>query len=137
MKTYLHLSNGTSFEGKIITNPINEDIKGEVVFFTGMTGYQEVLTDPSYKDQIIVFTYPLIGNYGINEKDFESKQPHVAGVIVYEGSMSHSHYQAKYSLKDYLDKWNIPLVGGIDTRALVKNIREEGSMAAAITNKKD
>lgn len=134
MNTYLHLSNGTSFKGKIITKPITGEIKGEVVFFTGMTGYQEVLTDPSYKGQIIVFTYPLIGNYGINEHDFESKKPHVAGVIVYEGNMSHSHYQAKYSLKDYLEKWEIPLLGNIDTRTLVKSIREEGSMEAAITN---
>lgn len=98
-----------------------------------MTGYQEVLTDPSYKDQIVVFTYPLIGNYGINENDFESKKPHVAGVIVYEGNMSHSHYQAKYSLGEYLDKWNIPLLSHVDTRAVVKNIRQEGSMQAVIT----
>lgn len=136
MKTYLHLANGNTFEGKIITKPMNGEIQGEVVFFTGMTGYQEVLTDPSYKDQIIVFTYPLIGNYGINEDDFESKKPHVAGVIVYEGNLSHSHYQAKYSLKDYLDKWNIPLLSGIDTRTLVKNIRVEGSMEAVITREK-
>ncbi|PLT33855.1 carbamoyl phosphate synthase small subunit [Bacillus sp. V5-8f] len=133
MKIYLHLSNGNSFEGNMITKPVNTEIKGEVVFYTGMTGYQEVLTDPSYKDQIIVFTYPLVGNYGINEHDFESRQPHVAGVIVYEGNMNHSHYQAKYSLKDYLEKWDIPLIGNIDTRALVKNIRQEGSMEAAIT----
>lgn len=136
MKTYLHLANGSTFEGKIVTKPIKGQIQGEVVFFTGMTGYQEVLTDPSYKDQIIVFTYPLIGNYGINEHDFESKKPHVAGVIVYEGNLSHSHYQAKYSLKDYLDKWNIPLLSGIDTRTLVKSIREEGSMDAVITGEK-
>ncbi|MDQ0217543.1 carbamoyl phosphate synthase small subunit [Peribacillus cavernae] len=136
MKTYIHLSNGASFEGKITTKPLNGEIKGEVVFFTGMTGYQEVLTDPSYKDQIIVFTYPLVGNYGINEYDFESKKPHVAGVIVYEGNMSHSHYQADYSLKDYLDKWDIPLLSGIDTRALVKNIRKEGSMEAAISKER-
>lgn len=98
-----------------------------------MTGYQEVLTDPSYKDQIVIFTYPLIGNYGINEHDFESKKPHVAGVIVYEGNMSHSHYQAKYSIGEYLDKWNIPLLSHVDTRAVVKNIRQEGSMQAVIT----
>ena len=79
-------------------------LNGEIVFFTGMTGYQEVLTDPSYKDQIIVFTYPLIGNYGINEVDFESKKPHVAGVIVYEAKQTSYHYEAKYTLKDYLAK---------------------------------
>ena len=67
MNSYLHLSNGESFEGKLLTKDTNDAMQGEIVFFTGMTGYQEVLTDPSYKNQIIVFTYPLIGNYGINE----------------------------------------------------------------------
>ncbi|MFE4129951.1 carbamoyl phosphate synthase small subunit [Peribacillus sp. YIM B13482] len=133
MKNFLYLENGSVFEGELLTKSTEKAINGEIVFFTGMTGYQEVLTDPSYKDQIVVFTYPLIGNYGINENDFESKKPHVAGVIVYEGNMSHSHYQAKYSLGEYLDKWNIPLLSHVDTRAVVKNIRQEGSMQAAIT----
>ncbi|MFE4240763.1 carbamoyl phosphate synthase small subunit [Peribacillus butanolivorans] len=133
MKNNLHLENGSVFEGELLTKSIKKAITGEIVFFTGMTGYQEVLTDPSYKDQIVIFTYPLIGNYGINENDFESKKPHVAGVIVYEGNMSHSHYQAKYSIGEYLDKWNIPLLSHVDTRAVVKNIRQEGSMQAAIT----
>ncbi|MFD6442097.1 carbamoyl phosphate synthase small subunit [Peribacillus sp. NPDC060186] len=133
MKNYLYLENGSVFEGELLTKSTKKAITGEIVFFTGMTGYQEVLTDPSYKDQIVIFTYPLIGNYGINENDFESKKPHVAGVIVYEGNMRHSHYQAKYSLGEYLDKWNIPLLSHVDTRAVVKNIRQEGSMQAAIT----
>ena len=134
MKNYLHLANGSKFEGELLTNPNKKPITGEIVFFTGMTGYQEVLTDPSYKDQIVIFTYPLVGNYGINEYDFESKKPHVAGVVVYEGNMHHSHYQAEYSLKEYLDKWNIPLLSRVDTRAVVKNIRKEGSMEAVITS---
>ncbi len=75
---------------------------GGSCLFTGMTGYQEVLTDPSYKNQIVVFTYPLIGNYGINEVDFESKQPHVKAVIVYEAEETGYHYEATYSLKQYL-----------------------------------
>ncbi|MGE8079531.1 carbamoyl phosphate synthase small subunit [Peribacillus loiseleuriae] len=133
MKSYLHLSNGQSFEGKLLTKDMNDAMQGEIVFFTGMTGYQEVLTDPSYKNQIVVFTYPLIGNYGINDEDFESRKPHVAGVIVYQGDMSYSHFQARHSLKDYLDKWNIPLLSQIDTRAVVKTIRKLGSMEAAIT----
>ena len=137
MKNYLYLENGSVFEGELLTKSTEKAITGEIVFFTGMTGYQEVLTDPSYKDQIVIFTYPLIGNYGINEYDFESKKPHVAGVIVYEGNMSHSHYQAKYSLGEYLDKWNIPLLSHVDTRAVVKNIRQEGSMQAAITAEED
>lgn len=134
MKNYLHLANGSKFEGELLTKPNTKAITGEIVFFTGMTGYQEVLTDPSYKDQIVIFTYPLVGNYGMNEYDFESQKPHVAGVIVYEGNMHFSHYQAKYSLKEYLDKWNIPLLSKVDTRAVVKNIRKEGSMEAAITS---
>lgn len=133
MKGYLHLENGESFAGTLFTSNQNSLINGEVVFFTGMTGYQEVLTDPSYKNQIIVFTYPLIGNYGINEFDFESKKPHVAGVIVYETKDTFSHYKAKYSLKQYLEKWDIPLLTHIDTRGVVKRIRTEGTMQAVIS----
>lgn len=134
MEGYLHLESGQCFEGEWLSEPPKENIKGEIVFFTGMTGYQEVLTDPSYKDQIIVFTYPLIGNYGINESDFESKKPHVAGVIVYEGSSHPSHYQSAYTLKDYLTKWNIPLMGHLDTRAIVKKIRSVGTMPAIMAS---
>ncbi|WP_110929074.1 carbamoyl phosphate synthase small subunit [Bacillus massiliglaciei] len=132
MKSYLHLANGSTFEGNLLTET-TVPATGEIVFYTGMTGYQEVLTDPSYKDQIVIFTYPLIGNYGINKVDFESKKPHVAGVIVYEGGMVHSHFQAEYSLADYLNKWGIPLLSHVDTRAVVKKIRKEGSMQAAIS----
>jgi carbamoyl-phosphate synthase small subunit len=134
MKAYVHLKNGDTFEGKWVVKTNNEPVSGEIVFFTGMTGYQEVLTDPSYKDQIIVFTYPLIGNYGINLEDFESKRPHVAGVIVYEACMNNNHYQAKYSLSEYLQKWGIPLIEHVDTREVVKQIRNEGSMPALINN---
>ncbi|THE11200.1 carbamoyl phosphate synthase small subunit [Bacillus timonensis] len=134
MKGYLHLKNGESFEGTLSPNNAKDVTNGEIVFYTGMTGYQEVLTDPSYKNQIIVFTYPLIGNYGINEFDFESKKPHVAGVIVYETKESYSHYNAKHSLKQYLEKWNIPLLAHVDTRAVVKRIRTEGTMQAVISD---
>jgi carbamoyl-phosphate synthase small subunit len=132
MKAYLHLANGKMFEGKLETAISDGEINGEVVFFTGMTGYQEVLTDPSYKNQIVVFTYPLIGNYGINAADFESKKPHVQAVIVYEASSKGYHYQSQYSLKDYLQAWNIPLLTHIDTRAVVKQIRTEGAMQGKI-----
>ncbi|MBM7693973.1 carbamoyl-phosphate synthase small subunit [Peribacillus deserti] len=134
MKGYLHLKNGDTFEGEWLTDTACTAV-GEVVFYTGMTGYQEVLTDPSYKGQIIVFTYPLIGNYGINKEDFESKVPHVAGVIVYQGNMKYSHYQAECSLVQYLNKWNIPMLGKADTRAIVKKIRKEGSMSGAMAAK--
>lgn len=133
MEGYLHLNSGNTYKGKWLTTVPNGEIKGEIVFYTGMTGYQEVLTDPSYKDQIVVFTYPLIGNYGINKLDFESKKPHVAGVIVYEASKDAFHYQTEYSLVDYLQKWNIPLLSHIDTRAVVKKIRNQGSMPAALS----
>ncbi|MGM9927256.1 MAG: carbamoyl phosphate synthase small subunit [Bacillus sp. (in: firmicutes)] len=134
MKSYIHLENGDVFTGKWLTNVPTSPVSGEIVFFTGMTGYQEVLTDPSYKNQIIVFTYPLIGNYGINKADFESKQPHVAGVIVHRGDMEHSHYDAEMSLVQYLNEWNIPLIGNADTRAIVKRIRTNGSMLAHLGN---
>ncbi|WP_050614299.1 carbamoyl phosphate synthase small subunit [Bacillus testis] len=133
MDSYIHLQNGEIFTGKWLTGIPEETVAGEIVFFTGMTGYQEVLTDPSYKNQIVVFTYPLIGNYGINEHDFESKKPHVKAVIVHRGDMAYSHYDAKKSLVEYLDKWEVPLIGHVDTRAIVKRIREQGSMPVSIS----
>ncbi|MDQ0246586.1 carbamoyl-phosphate synthase small subunit [Bacillus fengqiuensis] len=135
MKSYVHLENGESFEGTLEDTSTSKEMTGEIVFFTGMTGYQEVLTDPSYKNQIIVFTYPLIGNYGINEQDFESKKPHVAGVVVYECWDQGFHYEAVYTLKEYLKKWNIPLITHVDTRAVVKRIRNEGTMRAVVSAK--
>ncbi|BBW97103.1 carbamoyl phosphate synthase small subunit [Geobacillus sp. FSL W8-0032] len=132
MKAYLHLASGKTFSGELAV-PLAEKVSGEIVFFTGMTGYQEVLTDPSYKNQMIVFTYPLIGNYGINEEDFESKRPHVEAVIVYEASREGFHYGAKYSLAEYLRHWNIPLLTHVDTRALVKEIRTEGTMMTELS----
>ncbi|MBD8067555.1 carbamoyl phosphate synthase small subunit [Bacillus sp. PS06] len=134
MNGYLFLENGMKFEGQLTTSSALEQFEGEVVFYTGMTGYQEVLTDPSYKDQIVVFTYPLIGNYGINKDDFESKKPHVAGVIVLECKNTTFHYEAKYSLKEYLEKWDIPLLSHVDTRSVVKQIRNHGTMKGYIGN---
>ncbi len=134
MKHFLHLENGSKFTGKLLTKASDKTVRGEIVFYTGMTGYQEVLTNPCYLNQIIVFTYPLVGNYGINEFDFESTRPHVGGVVVYDGSMKHSHYQAKHSLRDYLEKWNIPLLSNVDTRSVTKNIRMGGTVEAAISS---
>lgn len=137
MEGYLQLKCGDQFKGEWLTHVPEKTIKGEIVFFTGMTGYQEVLTDPSYKDQIIVFTYPLIGNSGINNINFESKKPHVAGVVVYEAKEASFHYEAKYSLKEYLQKWGIPMLGHIDTRAVVKKIRNVGTMPAVLSDSTD
>jgi carbamoyl-phosphate synthase small subunit len=107
--------------------------EGEVVFNTSMTGYQEILTDPSYKGQIVTMTYPLIGNYGINRMDVESRQPHVAGFIVKELSPIHSNYRADTSLHQYLQENNIIAIQGIDTRALTRKIRITGAMRGVLS----
>jgi carbamoyl-phosphate synthase small subunit len=107
--------------------------EGEVVFNTSMTGYQEILTDPSYKGQIVTMTYPLIGNYGINRQDVESKQPHVAGFVIKELAPLHSNYRADLSLHDYLAQNNILGIQGIDTRALTRKLRISGAMRGVLT----
>jgi carbamoyl-phosphate synthase small subunit len=107
---------------------------GEVVFNTSMTGYQEILTDPSYKGQIVTMTYPLIGNYGINTEDVESKSPHVAGFVIRELSPVVSNYRATMSLHDYLLQNKIVAIQGIDTRALTRKLRITGSMNGAISS---
>jgi carbamoyl-phosphate synthase small subunit len=129
MSGYLLLEDGTSYKG----NLNGGDSEGEIVFYTGMTGYQEVLTDPSYQNQIIVFTYPLIGNYGINAVDFESERPQVKGAVFYECCEHFSHYEAAYSVKEYLSKWNIPFISHVDTRSIVKQIRKNGTMKAQLS----
>ena len=108
--------------------------EGEIVFNTSMTGYQEILTDPSYAKQIVVMTYPEIGNYGINDYDFESENPALVGLIVKNYSKQESHYKAKETLAEYLKKKNVVALEGIDTRSLVKKIRQTGCMSAFITS---
>src|SRR5947207_13422730 len=98
-----------------------------------MTGYQEILTDPSYKGQIVAMTYPLIGNYGVNEQDVESWRPHVAGFVIRELSPAVSNWRAAYSLAEYLEKNGIPGLQGIDTRALTKKLRVRGARKASIS----
>jgi carbamoyl-phosphate synthase small subunit len=106
---------------------------GEMVFNTSMTGYQEVLTDPSYAGQIVCMTYPLIGNYGVNEEDAESSRPWVEGFVVREASRITSNWRAEESLDSYLKRWNIVAIEGIDTRALVRHIRDKGAMRACLS----
>jgi len=106
---------------------------GEVVFNTSMAGYQEILTDPSYKGQIVTMTYPLIGNYGINTEDIESKKPHVSGFVVKECSRITSNWRSQMHLAQYLKENNIMGIEGIDTRALTKHIRLQGAMKAIIS----
>ncbi|QQE81230.1 glutamine-hydrolyzing carbamoyl-phosphate synthase small subunit [Alicyclobacillus sp. SO9] len=110
---------------------------GEVVFNTGMTGYQEILTDPSYCGQIVTMTYPLIGNYGVNVEDVESRKPYVRGFVVREFSAVDSHYKSMNNLEKYLKDNNIIGISEIDTRKLTKEIRSEGTMKAVLTTLDD
>ncbi|MBE0480072.1 MAG: glutamine-hydrolyzing carbamoyl-phosphate synthase small subunit [Dehalococcoidia bacterium] len=107
---------------------------GEVVFNTGMTGYQEELTDPSYAGQIVVLTYPLIGNYGVNEEDFESKRIQVAGFVVREECRQPSHWQSIQTLHEFLLKYGVPGISGVDTRAITRRLRSAGVMMGLITS---
>lgn len=107
---------------------------GEVVFNTATTGYQEILTDPAYAKQIIVMAYPEIGNCGINNNDFESDNPQVAGLIVKNYCTTESHYKSTQTLNEYLTKKDIIAIEGVDTRSLVQKIREQGSMSAYLSS---
>ena len=127
----LALADGTLFEGRAFG--AEGECVGEVVFNTSMTGYQEILTDPSYKGQIVCMTYPLIGNYGINPEDIESRRPFVEGFIVKEGSPYPSNYRKSQTLEAYLQEWGIVGIQGIDTRALTKHIRDQGAMEGVIS----
>ena len=132
-KAVLALADGTIFEGSAIG--AETDTYGEVVFNTSMTGYQEILTDPSYKGQIVTMTYPHIGNYGINSEDIESFKPHVSGFIVKELSRYTSNWRSQKTLDSYLKENNIAGIEGIDTRALTKRLREKGSQMGIISSK--
>ena len=127
----LALEDGSVFTGKAFGATGTSE--GEVVFNTSMTGYQEILTDPSYKGQIVTMTYPLIGNYGINRRDVESKKPHVAGFVIKELSPIYSNYRADLSLDEYLKQNNIIGIQGIDTRALVRKLRITGAMRGILS----
>lgn len=131
MKAKLILENGTIFEGRAFGH-LKETV-GEVVFNTGMTGYQEVLTDPSYYGQIVTMTYPLIGNYGINLDDMESKGAKVRGFIVREQCNNPSNWRCEFEIDEYLKRNKIMGLEGIDTRALTKMIRNHGTMKGIIT----
>jgi len=126
MKAILALEDGSIFHGQGFG--ARASACGEVCFNTSMTGYQEILTDPSYKGQIVTMTYPLIGNYGVNAIDVESWRPHVAGFVIRELSPVVSNWRAEFSLSEYLEKNGIPGIQGIDTRALTKKLRVRGAM---------
>ena len=131
MRAILALEDGRYFEGEAFGAP--GTATGEACFNTSMTGYQEVLTDPSYRGQIVAMTAPQIGNYGINEQDNESSQPHVRGFVIEELSPVVSNWRSEMDLDTYLKQWNIPGIQGIDTRALTKHLRTRGAMRSVIT----
>lgn len=131
MKAILALEDGSIFHGTGFG--AQASACGEVCFNTSMTGYQEILTDPSYKAQIVTMTYPLIGNYGVNPLDVESWRPHVAGFVVREVSPVVSNWRAEVTLPEYLERNGIPGIQGIDTRALTKKLRVRGALNGFIT----
>lgn len=151
MKLKLILKDGTEITGESFGfSPSSEDwsVDGEVVFNTGMVGYPETFTDPSYRGQILVLTYPLIGNYGVPSDEtiekyhsqvsrfLESNAVHLRGIVVSQYSQEYSHWQAKESLADFLKKHKIPAMWGVDTRALTQKLREHGVMLGKLTTEK-
>lgn len=129
----LVLETGEEFIGTSIGYDIeNTHSLGELVFNTSMTGYQEILSDPSYCDQMVVMTYPLIGNYGVNKDDFESLTPALKGLVVKECAPEGSNFRNEYSLPELLKRFKIPGIAGLDTRELTKKIREKGVMRAVL-----
>ena len=133
-KAILALEDGTVFHGQAFGAIASAC--GEVCFNTSMTGYQEILTDPSYKGQIVTMTYPLIGNYGVNTQDVESWRPHVAGFVIRELSPVVSNWRADKSLAQYLEENGIPGIQGVDTRALTKKLRVRGALNGFISTER-
>jgi carbamoyl-phosphate synthase small subunit len=128
----LALEDGTVFTGTAFGAATEVD--GEVCFNTSMTGYQEILTDPSYRGQIVCMTYPEIGNYGVNTDDLESPKPHLAGFIVRQWSRRDSNFRSQGNLDDYLKQHGVPGIAGIDTRALVRRLRSAGAMKGVLSS---
>lgn len=130
MNKKLLLADGTEFYGQAFG--AMEDAFGQVIFVTSMTGYQELLTDPALLGYLVVMTYPLIGNYGINRDDYEALQPYLSGFIVREHAKDPCNFRMNKNLEDYLKKMKVPGLFGVDTRQLTRHIRQHGSMKAAI-----
>jgi carbamoyl-phosphate synthase small subunit len=131
MKARLILEDGTEFIGKSFGS--SRESEGEVVFNTGITGYQEVISDPSYCGQIVTMTYPLIGNYGINRDDFESVRPFIHGLVVREHCEFPSNFRSQQTLDELLKEYDIPGIHDIDTRKLTRKIRNHGTLKGVIT----
>jgi carbamoyl-phosphate synthase small subunit len=133
MKALLALEDGRAFACRSFTGP--GEASGEVVFNTGMTGYQEILTDPSYRGQMVTMTWPLVGNYGVNPEDIESDRVQVAAFVVREYQENYSNFRASGSLADYLKDHGVMGVDGLDTRALTRHIRQAGAMRAFLSTR--
>jgi carbamoyl-phosphate synthase small subunit len=131
MKALLVLADGKIYEGQHFGS--EGEIEAEIVFNTSMSGYQEIITDPSYCGQMVVMTYPLIGNYGVNPEDFESDRPHLSGFIIKELSKVQSNWRSRGSLEGFLKETNVFGIQGIDTRALTRRIREKGAQQAILS----
>ena len=131
MKAVLALADGKIFEGEHFG--AENEVEAEIVFNTSMSGYQEIITDPSYCGQMVVMTYPLIGNYGINPEDFESDRPYLSGFIIKELSRVQSNWRSRGNLEDFLKKNNVFGIQGIDTRALTRRIRDKGAQQAVLS----
>ena len=131
MKAALALADGRVFYGRAFGS--TGEISGEVVFNTSMSGYQEILTDPSYCGEIVTMTYPQIGNYGINREDVESSRPHLSGFIIKELCEFPSNWRCEMSLDAYLKEYDIIGLAGIDTRALVRHIRDKGAQTGILS----
>ncbi|GBD07372.1 Carbamoyl-phosphate synthase small chain [bacterium HR21] len=132
VRALLALENGVVFQGYAF-GAIGREAAGEVVFNTAMSGYEEILTDPSYRGQIVVFTYPHIGNYGITLEDGESGRVQVEGIVVHECSRVFSNWRAKLSLAEYLEQQGVIGIEGVDTRMLVRMIRDKGALRGVIS----
>jgi len=133
MKAYIALEDGTIFEGRSFTG--HGEAVGEIVFNTSLSGYQEVLTDPSYVGQIVTMTYPLIGNYGVNPEDMESASVHPKAFLVKEYNPYPSNYRSTQTLADFLNQYDVLGVEGFDTRALVKHLRTKGAMKGIVSTR--
>jgi len=134
-KGYLVLENGTVFEGQLFGKSV--PIAGEAVFNTSMNGYQEIITDPSYAGQILTLTYPTIGNYGCGDYGFESDKPALRGLVIKEMSELNGHYQSQWNFNEFVEKYEITGLTGVDTRALTRILRMNGTMGAIITSSLD
>ncbi len=131
MKATLTLEDGFTLHGESVTGPVQKG--GEVIFTTAMTGYQEVLTDPSYEGQLVCMTWPLVGNYGINHEDMESAAIHAGALLVKECCRIPSNWRSEMSLPDFLNKYGTPCIEGLDTRALTRHLRMHGAMRGFIS----